>query len=515
VSNDTRQLTVTQRQRIRQILADPVQFGEVFLRNRDKSPRRYWPHQIEDLRAPEKNIVHLDGRDVGKSIDITTLALHFAVTTPGGQLLIAAPFQGQLDSLSKEIEYQLSQNDELLGDGLATNNWGQPKITRKPYYELNFQNGASIYFRPAGTEGNSFRSLHVDRMLVDEGSWLSEAAWKALRGCLKAGGHMRVYSTTNGLRDTTYYRLTTATEGWRIFRWPSWINPNWTAEREKELLNFYGGRDTAGWQHEVAGEHGRPAYGAFNAEHLNMAMVEMPEYRKVSITGNELKDCVTEEDILNRLDMLLNLNRSDGVYWMGGDTGYTQDPTELTVFKEVDGNVGKKVMWLVLRLHMEQVAYTHVTQAIALLDRYYEFTGLGLDNGGNGTAITHELLTLDKYRPQGFGERLRGFDFGGITTIQSGEREQKKRTKELMTSLISGALQRGEMRLPSEDADILDQFSTHTYSMQNGYVVYSKGHDHIVDSVRTAMLSRELSRTDTGEKNEGLVMPCLTEPVFQ
>jgi hypothetical protein len=51
--------------------------------------------------------------------------------------------------------------------------------------------------------------------------------------------------------------------------------------------------------------------------------------------------------------------------------------------------------------------------------------------------------------------------------------------------------------------------------MQNGYVVYSKGHDHIVDSVRTAMLSRELSRTDTGEKNEGLVMPCLTEPVFQ
>ncbi|MBI5789423.1 MAG: hypothetical protein HZA78_11285, partial [Candidatus Schekmanbacteria bacterium] len=46
-----------------------------------------------------------------------------------------------------------------------------------------------IYFRPAGTYGDAFRSLHVDYVLVDEGAWLTEKAWKALRQCLKAKGN--------------------------------------------------------------------------------------------------------------------------------------------------------------------------------------------------------------------------------------------------------------------------------------------------------------------------------------
>ena len=41
-------------------LADPVTWGEHYLRNRDGSPRSYWPHQVEDLRAPDPQIVHLD-----------------------------------------------------------------------------------------------------------------------------------------------------------------------------------------------------------------------------------------------------------------------------------------------------------------------------------------------------------------------------------------------------------------------------------------------------------------------
>jgi hypothetical protein len=92
------------------------------------------------------------------------------------------------------------------------------------------QSSSILYFRPAGPYGDAFRSLHVDRVWVDEGAWLSEKAWKALRQCLKAGGRLRIYSTPNGLRDTTYYRLTASAQ-FRVFRWPSWLNPNWTAER--------------------------------------------------------------------------------------------------------------------------------------------------------------------------------------------------------------------------------------------------------------------------------------------
>lgn len=209
--------------RLAETLADPVLWGQGYLRNRDGGQRVYWPHQAEDLLCPDKNIIHLDGRDVGKSVCITTDALHFAFTNRGCQGLVAAPHQGHLDTLIEEIEFQLDANPDLMVS-VALTKYGKPKIHRKPYFRLEFTNGAILYFRPAGAYGGAFRSLHVDRVWVDEGAWLTERAWKALRQCLKSGGRLRIYSTPNGLRDTTYYRLTGSTQ-FRVFRWPSWLHP--------------------------------------------------------------------------------------------------------------------------------------------------------------------------------------------------------------------------------------------------------------------------------------------------
>jgi len=92
--------------------------------------------------------------------------------------------------------------------------------------------------------------------------------------------------------------------------------------------------------------------------------------------------------------------------------------------------------------------------------------------------------------------------------------EVRKRTKELMTSIINGMLQRREMRLPQGDLELQDQFTTHTYTMTNNAVVYSKGHDHIIDAVRCAVLVRELGRLNLGETQSVCVMPLLTAPIF-
>ena len=493
-------------------LRDPVLWGEKYLRNRDGFARGYWPHQVKDLHCGEKNIVHLDGRDVGKSIVLTTDALHFAFTVRGGQGLIAAPHQGHLDTLIEEIEFQLDSNSELMRS-IALTKYGKPKIIRKPYFRLEFTNGAVLYFRPAGAYGDAFRSLHVERVWVDEGAWLTEKAWKALRQCLKAGGRLRIYSTPNGLRNTTYYRLTMSPQ-FEVFRWPSWINPDWSEDRERELLEFYGGRDTAGWQHEVAGEHGKPSYGAFNIEHLNLCRQEMPEYQRVAICGDDMRDCATEEDSYDRLEMLLNLMPQTGMFWIGGDLGYTNDPTEIVVFQEIE--VGdRSILKLVLRIHMEHVSYPHIAQTISLLERYFTPVGIGIDNGGNGLAVVQELLTLDKYKQLQLEGRLYGYDFGGMTTLAIRDgRDIKKRTKELMTSLISGSLQRRQMVLPADDLEIEDQFTTHTYTLSNGNVIYSKGNDHIIDAVRCAMLVREQRSLDQITEETVCVMPVLTDPVF-
>ena len=501
-----------QERKLAETLRDPVLWGQAYLFNRDGSGRVYWDHQVDDLRCTDRNIIHLDGRDIGKTQCIAADALHFAFTTRGGQGLVAAPHQGHLDTIIEEIEFQLDTNADLM-NSVALTKYGKPKIHRKPYFRLEFTIGSVLYFRPAGAYGDAFRSLHVERVWVDEGAWLTERAWKALRQCLKSGGRLRIYSTPNGLRDTTYYRLTLS-EQFTVFRWPSWLNPDWSTEREAELLEFYGGRDSAGWQHEVAGEHGKPSYGAFNVEQFNLCRQEVFEYQKIVITDSELRDCETEEAAHDRMEMLLNLTPRSGLFWIGGDLGYTNDPTELIVFQEAE--IGERsLLKMILRLHLEHVAYPHIAQIIALLERYYTPAGIGVDNGGNGLSVVQELFTLDKYKGLELEGRLKGYDFGGMTRLAVRDgKEVKKRTKELMTSLINGAMQRKQFIFPAEDLEVEDQFTTHTYTLRDGKIIYSKGNDHIVDAVRCAMLVREEGNLDPiGEETVSL-KPVLTEPVF-
>lgn len=134
------------------ILNSPVFWGQKYLVNRDGNPRTYWPHQVEDLEGEGKNVIHLDGRDVGKTVNLTTLALHYVFTNTGAAVLIAAPHQGHLDSIIEEIEHQLNSNLDLAAS-IALGSQGRSKIIRKPYFKIEFSNGSMIYFRPAGTMG--------------------------------------------------------------------------------------------------------------------------------------------------------------------------------------------------------------------------------------------------------------------------------------------------------------------------------------------------------------------------
>jgi hypothetical protein len=184
------------------------------------------------------------------------------------------------------------------------------------------------------------------------------------------------------------------------------------------------------------------------------------------------------------------------------------------VFKEEEFEV-RQVMKLVLRVHMEHVSYPQIAQLIGLLDRYYSSTGIRVDNGGNGLAVVQELLTLDKYRDLGLDGRLRGYDFGGMTTLAMRDgKEVRKRTKELMTTLITGALQRRQIAFPETDSEIEDQFTTHTYMFSNSNVIYSKGNDHIVDAVRCAMLAHEQGTLDGVTEEVVRLTPLMTAPVF-
>ena len=463
------------------VLKDPVLWGENFLKDRDGKKRKFWKHQRADLKCNDSYVIHQDGRSVGKSVSLVAHILYYAFTTIGGSALIAAPYQGQLDSIIDEMEFQIFNNNEL-ETSVAISRAGNLKITRKPYYQIEFATGTILFFRPAGHYGESFRSLHVKKLFIDEAAWLSEKAWKALRMCLLPEGTMRIYSTPNGLRDSVYYRLT-KTEKWKIFRWPSWISPLWTKEMGSRLLEFYGGKASPGWQHEVAGEHGKPAYGVFNLNQFIKCLDDVLEYRNIKITSNEFEDCEKEYEIQNRIKQILNFDflnhivkqneNRNTVYYLGADLGYTQDPLEFVLFKEECD-----YLRLVLRVHTEQVSYPVLSEIIAEIDDKYKPKAIGVDKGGNGLSVVQDLLTLDKYKKNLFMGRLFGVDFGSSTIIgYEGDKPVKKRTKEHMTSLITSALSNKSVRFPKNDQELEDQFSTHTYHIGERHIIYSNGND--------------------------------------
>jgi hypothetical protein len=494
-------------------LFSPAAWGEAFLTNRDGRPRRYRDYQREDLECTAPRIIHMDGRAVGKTVDLATLVLWFVFTHPGKSVLVAAPYQGHLDTIIEEVEHQLDASDAL-HDSIARKAGGVPKIKHKPYFEAEFTNGSHMYFRPGGVGGYAFRSLHVDLLLVDEAAWLPEEAWKAIRGCLNSGGQFRVYSTPNGLRDTVYYR-STQSRTWKKFHWPSWVAPDWSPERERELLDFYGGRDTPGWQHEVAGEHGSPTYGAFDTAAVIDALAPIAGYRKAVLTGEMLRDCADEAAVRFRIQDALHLPGGHGLYWVGGDLGYTSDPTELLLFEEEKET---ERLALRLRIHAEHVPYPVISEIIALLDRLYSPAGIGVDRGGNGMSVVQELLSLDKYRDLNLAGRLVGYDFGGSITVGEDDRGRpiRKRVKEHMTALINEALTAKRLALPKQDHEAEDQLCTQTYVLTDHGVVYSKGNDHIVDAMRCALLRRAQDRGDGYDPVEVVVSftPMATDPIF-
>ncbi len=191
--------------------------------------------------------------------------------------------------------FALNENPFLDQVDIAPGRADHSAITRKPYFKATFISGTTIYFRPGGDYGKAFRSLHVNRVWVDEAAWLLEPAWRAVRQCLNAGGRFRVYSNPNGHRDSTYYHLTKDGKKWHLFQWPSSLNPSWSDEREQDMLDFYGGRDTPGFLHEVLVEHGSPSFGAFNQEQFKLSQKDYDGYRFLKLTGEELSDCDGEE----------------------------------------------------------------------------------------------------------------------------------------------------------------------------------------------------------------------------
>jgi hypothetical protein len=545
---------------------DPVRWCETYMiEPRTGDPWRFFDYQRESLRAWCQDVVHQDGAEVGKTREITCLvlwgqctAMGFSVRRPW--MLIGAPQQTHLDEIILAIEEQVGvteAGDQAKGR-LLSQFWLKPKRTPHmmqrfltvPLGEGERPGIGRVYYRPAGHDGEAFRGVHVNGLLLmDEAAKLKRAVqWTEFWRAGEPGARRRVYSVPDGDRATEFFRLSQQAQpdrpagenGWRLVRWPKSVMPApfWTPERDAEFVRLYGSRQSPGYVRNVLGEWGDAENPVFGWDLLLPCVLALPEFRilklhadrvrgelALTVTRIELgivagrKTGVEHVEADTVLELAAFLSRDDderrtamqglvsaylqppqarGVFWAGVDFGETHDPTEIVISQEIAPRLRDE-----LRVQAKGLPYDVQSELIYAVDQAFgHLPHWGADLGSAGTAVVRNLQTLELYGDARFDERMTGYQFANAVDCigEDGEplRDASKDDDEAVirapakhwaTQCMVQRMQ-GQGYALAYDAEVLNWMTSHTAREGAKWPIYSKTNDHNIDARRVQMLRK-------------------------
>jgi hypothetical protein len=339
---------------------------------------------------------------------------------------------------------------------------------------------------------------------------------------------------------------------YKLIVWPKTIMPPpyWTPERKTKYIDEFGGEDSPGYQHNIMAQDGDPENPVFPWSQFQYVVKEVPEYRCLKIlvddknnevivrgykyaisgyNGGPVPEMITlidttftlkdrekgkgffDYDLVADSEGNIKMTESEfrnlikgffvkvpGLNRMGGDFGYSQDPTELLV-KHI---VGKEKI-RIARLHMKHVTYDIQDQAFDALDDIYclrDTISGGTDLGNAGSAVMHDLCGLPQYRHKDYENRLKGFQFEGTTENRDEEgtpmvdakndKPVKITMKEFATDHLTRGIQRHTEVFPP-DPDMITFYTGHTCTAGK-HRIYDKKNDHIIDADRAEELADKL-----------------------
>jgi hypothetical protein len=520
------------------ICADSVLWAAAFLREPDNPDRPYslWDYQQESVRYPG-NTLHECGAEVGKTREILVYLMWKAFTEYRGSALVGAPQFVHLMEIIDAIEEQLDFNPDLKSS--------LRDHRKHPHHSMKFASGFKIDFRPAGFDGTAFRGVHVrTACLMDEipkakNPDIFKEFWRAG----KPGCAYKLYGTPDGDRSCEAYRLSQKADGkleednddftkslsFRKFKWAKTLMPDpfWTEQRRRFYIDQYGGEDSPGYQQNVLGNWGDPENSVFPWHQFSKLLKDLPAYRVLKVLVDDSQGEVTmfaaeyrpgppsedgkrggyEETIL--FDRRLPKSKFDirseikslftgepGLWYGGGDLGFSQDPTEILIKLKFG-----KIHRTIARVQLKGVSYDQQAEAIDALDDVFDgdkmTMGWGLDFGNAGSAVCHILQNQEQYAAKGYEDRLSGYQFGATyeAVNEDGEvlldphtqKPVKLTGKELATDLLVTKMQRQELQYP-HDPDIMLYYPNHTYREGTRHRIFKKEDDHLIDADRVLTL---------------------------
>jgi hypothetical protein len=540
------------------IASDRALFAAAYMRNPKTiagsdivrgEPLVLFPYQVESARCMT-SVVHEDGAETGKSIDVSIVILHALMTVEGATGVLGAPEHTHVLEIVDYIEDQMRMNPTIRASVSIKR--------RAPHFVFESSIGGKFDLVAAGDYGIAFRGIHAATVaLFDEAAVVvNDAIWNEFMRAIMPGCALRVYSVPNGRRDTRFFVLCQLARGetvnrkkmpgdgvsldeysFRHFHWPKTIMPApfWTPERAAYFVKLFNGKTSSGYVHNVLGEWGDPENPLFPTRLWNRLHATLPQYRVIGIVGDEADDRLEvsveridreqladrdaktgapavfgavaeqeQEEVLSITELRDDTDHSPvvdllrplvgvvepGLYFAGGDLGKQRDPSEMTVIRKKDG-----VYTMVLRLSMKGVPYDLQADLMEALRQIYDLASFGYDKGNAGTAVEGDINRRHKdlaeiASAQLFTDIIPDLDEEGevIVDEESGE-ERKSPLRDVGVRVIQGLMKNRTYRVPA-DPEVDKSFTT--YTAKEGTrknLIYSKAFDHIVDSAVQAFVA--------------------------
>ena len=164
------------------------------------------------------------GRQVGKTLTGAALAADTAATTPGEDVLIAAPFQETADEMMREATRLLETAQERLAALPGDMTLGVETTNKR---EWEFTHGGRLLSRTLGVDGVGQRGKNPRTVIVDEAAYVADDVFEdVIEPFFTTHDTYSFVLTSTPAGDAGYFHeKCTLDTDWHSPHWPTAISP--------------------------------------------------------------------------------------------------------------------------------------------------------------------------------------------------------------------------------------------------------------------------------------------------
>lgn len=348
-----------------------------------------------------------------------------------------------------------------------------------------------IYARIAGPTGEAnLIGLHVTSLYIDEAQIFPRRAYYQVLPTINTWQNewrMILFGVPNGLtNESILWVIDQKMQGmFKIYRIPAHANPFFTKKDNEQALINFGGEESDDYQHLVLGRHGSPAFAVIPRDSMKIEQFPIYSYRfsnKEKELGYIFADFIKTPSIDQKYC-------SEGLV-LAIDTGYT-DPSILQII----GKDSHEVWRTLVRYRLTRIPFPEQARIIDFLDRFYDFSFIGIDfgSGGGGTAIAQALQDEKQFeRAKQYQRKITGVLFN--ESLKIGEDPEGKpytyAMKEFAGNQLSKMVAEKQLVFSELDAEGINQLERVAFQRRHDgtlqfFVVSEQGRsddDHIFAS---------------------------------